>query len=135
MAQAIIASDATYTSGTVEFTGSNMVTVKSSAGQRVVIDATQSVQSVGLFALGNTTGESSSTTRDARSLSVRGDGIVSVGYSNGSLRISASQSVQAETQTAISGIANSQTTYTSGTVGLRVFQTQAVFRDIAVVEP
>ena len=112
----IIASDATYTSGTVEFTGSNMVTVKSSAGQRVVIDATQSVQSVGLFALGNTTGESSSTTRDARSLSIRGDGIVSVGYSNGSLRISASQSVQPETQTFLGGLVASDKTYTSGTI-------------------
>lgn len=55
----IAASDTTYTSGSVQFTGSNMVTVKSSANQRVVIDATQTVQTQNLHNVtlsGNTAG-------------------------------------------------------------------------------
>ena len=52
----IVASDATYTSGSVQFTGSNMVTVRSSANQRVVIDASQSVQTQGVPSLGVSTG-------------------------------------------------------------------------------
>jgi fibronectin-binding autotransporter adhesin len=102
--------------------GGNNVTLSQSlngASGTITISAfNQSVQSLGMYALGNTTGQSSSTTMDARTLSIRGDGIVSVGYSNGSLRISASQSVQPETQTFLGGIAASDKTYTSGTVVL-----------------
>src|SRR3972149_5884455 len=47
----IVASNTTYTSGQVHFTGSNMVTVRSGTGQRVIIDATQTVQSQNLHAL------------------------------------------------------------------------------------
>lgn len=48
----ISVTDTMYTSGTVVFTGSNMVTVKSSgAGQTVIIDATQSVQSQNFVAV------------------------------------------------------------------------------------
>lgn len=42
---AIVASDATYTSGSVVFTGSNDVTVRSAAGQKVVIDVSLSTHS------------------------------------------------------------------------------------------
>jgi hypothetical protein len=75
----------------------------------------QSVQSVGLYAVGQTTGESSSTTRDARSISVDGAGLVSVGYSGGTLRISATAPAQTvESQSAgMSNIGN-----TAGTSGL-----------------
>jgi hypothetical protein len=54
----------------------------------------QTNQTLGIYFLNNTTGESSSSTHDARTLSVRGDGIVSAGWSNSSLRISATQSNQ-----------------------------------------
>lgn len=110
-------SETTYTSGSVTFSQLGAITIRSTTGQHFQFSVDpQSVQTAGLYALGNTTGESSSTTRDARSISIRGDGIVSVGYSNGSLRISASQSVQPETQTFIGGISASDTLYTSGTV-------------------
>jgi hypothetical protein len=57
--------------------------------------AAQSNQSEGLYAVGNTTGQSSSSTYDARTMSVAGAGIVSVGLSAGSgLVVSASQSNQ-----------------------------------------
>jgi hypothetical protein len=122
---AIAASDTTYTSGTVPIVGAGIVTVASGApGQSVIVSATvpaQSVQTLGGYAVGNTTGESSSSTFDARTISLRGDGAVSLGYSNGSIRISVPvQSVQPETQTFLGGIGNSQTTYTSGTVNLSV---------------
>jgi hypothetical protein len=57
--QGIAASNTTYNTGTVQFTGSNMVTVKSAAGQQVVIDATQTVQTqnaVDATLAGNTAG-------------------------------------------------------------------------------
>lgn len=69
-----------YSNGSVQISGPQTVA--------------QSVQTIGAYAVGNTTGESSSTTWDARTVSVRGDGIISVGYSNSSLRISATQSAQ-----------------------------------------
>lgn len=61
----------------------------------VVSAASQSNQSGGAYFVGNTTGQSSSSTYDARSLSIDGAGIVSAGWSNGSVRISATQSNQA----------------------------------------
>ena len=48
----------------------------------------QTVQTLGLYAVSNTTGASSSSTVDARSLSFQGAGVASVGYSNGSVVIS-----------------------------------------------
>ena len=90
------------TSGDTGITGSRLVL---SGGQSVTLSqstnasgatvmisgasTSQSVQSLGMYAVQNTTGQSSSTTMDARTLSVAGDGAVSVGYSAGSLRISA----------------------------------------------
>jgi hypothetical protein len=64
----ISASDTNYTSGTVRFTGSNMITVKSSgAGQTVIIDATQTVQTQGVLSagvsnVGNTSGNTTVNT-------------------------------------------------------------------------
>lgn len=49
---------------------------------------TQSNQTLGLYAVGNTTGQSSSSTFDARTVSFVGQGIASVGFSNGSVNIS-----------------------------------------------
>lgn len=56
---------------------------------------TQTNQTVGGYFVGNTTGQSSSSTVDARSISIDGAGIVSAGWSNGSIRVSATQSNQA----------------------------------------
>ena len=95
----ISASDTLYTSGTVRFTGvGGGITVSSNTGQRVDLSvAAQTNQSLGMYAVQNTTGQSSSTTMDARTLSIAGDGAVSVGYSGGSLRISApTQTVQTQ---------------------------------------
>lgn len=55
---------------------------------------TQSNQTLGVYFVGNTTGQSSSSTYDARTLSIDGGGIVSAGWSAGSIRISATQSNQ-----------------------------------------
>jgi hypothetical protein len=52
---------------------------------------TQSNQTGGIYALGNTTGQSSSSTYDLRTLSIEGAGFISVGWSNGSFRISGTQ--------------------------------------------
>lgn len=49
---------------------------------------TQSVQTLGIYALNNTIGASSSSTYDARSLSIDFQGIISGGWTNGSLRLS-----------------------------------------------
>lgn len=56
---------------------------------------TQSNQTGGVYHVGNTTGQSSSSTYDLRTLSIDGAGIVSAGWSAGSIRISATQSNQA----------------------------------------
>jgi hypothetical protein len=115
----IIASDTTYTSGNVRFTGvGGGITVSSNTGQRVDLSvAAQTNQAGSVYAISNTSGTSSGT-YDARTLSIAGAGMITVAASNSGWRINATQSVQPETQTAISGIANSQTTYTSGTVSL-----------------
>lgn len=95
----ISASNTDYTSGTVRFTGvGGGVTVSSNTGQRVDISvAAQTNQAGSLFALSNTFGTSSGT-YDARTLSIAGDGIVSVAASNSGFRISASQSVQTQSR-------------------------------------
>lgn len=84
------ASNTTYTSGTVVFTGSNNITV-SYNGQTIQISgpttAAQTNQTLGLYAVSNTT-LSTSGTVDARTLSFQGAGIASVGVSNGSVVIS-----------------------------------------------
>ena len=111
----IVGSDATYTSGSVQFTGSNIVTVKSSANQRIVIDASQTNQTLGLYAVGNTTGESSSSTFDARTISYKGLGIASVGYSGGTILISVPSGGGAGDGVNILA-AGTQTANTTGTV-------------------
>jgi len=54
-----------------------------------MLSATQSNQSMGIFASSQSTGQSSSSTLDARSLTFVGAGIISVGLSQGSVLISA----------------------------------------------
>lgn len=84
---------------TIHLAGGNNITL-SGNGSTVTISGAnipaQTNQTVGKYALQNTTGQSSSSTWDARSLSFAGLGIVSVGNSAGSgLVISATQSNQA----------------------------------------
>lgn len=74
--------------GTIRFTNANGVSF-SINGQTISGSVlAQSNQSLGLYAVSNTTGESSSSTFDARTLSFHGAGIASVGYSNGSIVVS-----------------------------------------------
>jgi hypothetical protein len=95
-------SNTTYTSGTVIFSNANGISFGSSAGQAITASytvPTQTNQTEGIYASSQTVGQSSSSTYDARSLSLVGQGIVSVGWSNSSLIISAttpSQSVQTQ---------------------------------------
>lgn len=74
---------------TLNFSNNNNVSFSNSNGQ-VVASASfaQTNQTVGLYHAGNTTGQSSSSTVDARSISFSGAGIASVGMSGGSVVIS-----------------------------------------------
>jgi hypothetical protein len=81
-------------SGQVVFAGGNNITlsVSSAAGgaQSITISGpTQTAQTIGLYALGNTTSSLSSGTFDARSMSFNATGPISVGYSAGSIVLSA----------------------------------------------
>jgi lipopolysaccharide export system protein LptA len=113
-----MASDATYSSGSVQFTGSNMVTVKSSAGQRVVIDASQSVQTQNLH---NVTLAGNSTSAGAGYIQISSGTMTLAGGNN----ITLSQDGNAVTISAGAGgggvaisanAANGSTNFTSGTV-------------------
>ena len=78
--------------GAISFSNSNNVTFGFNAST-VTASASfpaQTAQTVGVYAVSNTTGASSSSTVDARSISFQGAGIVSVGMTNGSVVISAS---------------------------------------------
>lgn len=91
-------SSGTQNVANVSFAGAGAVSVGVSNGS-VVVSAPNTVaqtnQTVGGYFVGNTTGQSSSSTWDARTVSFDGAGIVSVGASAGSIRISATQSNQA----------------------------------------
>jgi hypothetical protein len=76
----------------------------------------QTNQTLGLYAVGNTTGQSSSSTFDARTISFVGQGNVSVGYSNGSVNISGTQTVQTQGFSNTLGMSNLGNT--SGTSGV-----------------
>lgn len=91
--------DTGVVSGRMVLAGGNNVTLSGSTnGASITITisaANQTNQTGGIYHHGNTTGQSSSSTYDARSLSISGGGIVSVGWSLGSFIISATQSNQA----------------------------------------
>lgn len=120
----LAASDKTYTSGTVVLTGAGGgVTVQSNAGQTITLSVAapvaQTNQTEGWYALGNTTGQSTSTTLDARTISIRGDGIVSVGYSAGSLRISATEVAQTNQSLGMYAVQNTTGQSSSTTMDAR----------------
>lgn len=70
----------------------------------------QTNQTMGYYFTGNTT-QSSSGTQDARSVTFNGLGMITAGFSNGSIQVSATQSVQ---QLSYAGVGNT-TQNTSGT--------------------
>lgn len=134
-------SQTTYTSGTVNLSGAGAITIASSTGQNfqisvpatsslsatgiisistngstVSIGASQSNQNISLYALGNTT-QNSSTVLNASALSFNGLNGATVGFSNGSIQISAATGGTGGGGGGIA-LANSQTTYTSGTAHL-----------------
>ena len=83
------------TAARLAFTGSNGITMglSTGGGGSATVTAsytvpTQTNQTVGLYASSNTTGQSSSSTVDARSISVVGAGVASVGLSGGSFVVS-----------------------------------------------
>jgi hypothetical protein len=85
--------------GTVRFSNANGISFgingQTLTGSHNAITS-QTNQSAGIYAVGNTTGQSSSSTYDARTLSIDGAGMISAGWSNSTLRISATQSVQTQ---------------------------------------
>ena len=72
----------------ITFSNGNGVSFGLNASTITASVANQTNQTVGLYAVSNTTGQSSSSTFDARSISFQGAGIASVGYSNGSVIVS-----------------------------------------------
>ncbi len=86
---AVIAGTQTQTSGTLSFANSNGLTFGLSGSSQITASYAQTNQSLGIYGSSQTTGQSSSSTIDARSLSIVGAGVISVGMSAGSLLISA----------------------------------------------
>lgn len=115
-------SSTTLDARTLSFNGIGGITVGYSNGS-IQLSGPQTVaqtaQTVGLYGLGNTT-QNSSTTLDARTLSFNGLGIVTVGYSNGSIQVSATQSAQSIGFYAVSNTTqNSSTTLDARTLSFQ----------------
>jgi hypothetical protein len=106
-------------SGNISFANGNGVTFggsNSTVTASVNIPA-QTNQTIGVFGSSQTTGQSSSSTYDARSLTVRGAGIVSVGNSGGEIIISATAAGGPGGNDGVNIVAaGSQTANTTGTV-------------------
>lgn len=101
----------------LSFGGAGAVSVGVTGGS-VVVSAPNTIaqtnQTGGIYVTAQSTGQSSSSTYDLRTLSFIPDGIISAGWSGGSFRISATQSAQ--TQSNVQGIIVSNTTYRTGDV-------------------
>lgn len=118
--QAFSASGGSSTFQTLNFANSNGFTFSNSNGSvigsyTVPSVPTQTNQTLGLYAVSNTTGASSSSTVDARSLSFQGAGVASVGMTNGSVVISVPSGGGAGDGVNILA-AGTQTANTTGTV-------------------
>lgn len=90
--QSLSAGTTRITTGEIVLSNSNGISFGAN-GQTVTASytvPTQSVQTVGVYASSQTYGESSSSTLDARSLTIVGQGSLSVGLSGGSIILSAS---------------------------------------------
>lgn len=110
------ASNTTYTSGGITFTGSNAVTVRSTTGQGIVIDApTQTVQTQNVHNLtisGNTAGAGAAVS--SGTLTLAGGNNITLSQAGNAITISGAAA--GGVQTGISSIAVSDSTYTSGSV-------------------
>jgi hypothetical protein len=111
----LVSTSGSYDARSISLAGSGncSVAIQSAAGGWIVSVPAQTNQSVGLYGLGNTT-QNSSTTLDARSLSFNGLGEISVGFSNGSIQLSAPVTV-AQTAQTLGLYAVSNTTQNSST--------------------
>lgn len=91
-------SSSTYDARSLTIVGQGIVSLGWSNSSLLIsaTDAAQTNQTDGIYASSNTTGQSSSSTHDARSLTVVGQGNVSVGWSNSSFLVSGTQSVQTQ---------------------------------------
>lgn len=112
-------SSGTFDARSLSINGAGNITVGISNGQLYISQTGaggQSNQTLGIYAVSNTT-LSSSGTLDARSLSFEGAGAVSIGVSNGSVQISAPNTIAqtVQTQNVVVPTAGTQTA-TSGTV-------------------
>jgi hypothetical protein len=88
---AIAAGSQTATSGTVIFADSNGLAFGMSGSSQITGSytvPTQTNQTLGFYASSNTTAQSSSSTFDARTVTFRGAGVASVGFSAGEVVIS-----------------------------------------------
>jgi hypothetical protein len=110
--QAVSGSNGSFAFETVTFGNSNGASFYTTNGSMVVSYTvpTQSNQTIGGYALTNTTGESSSSTLDARSLSIVGGGQVSVGFSAGRLLISTPTPVIPDSTMGIYALSTANTT-------------------------
>jgi hypothetical protein len=111
-------SSSTYDARSLSIFGSGGISVGWSNGSFGIsgqTTAAQTNQSLGIYNSSQTTGASSSSTYDARSLSIAYSGNISGGWTNGSMLLTvAPQSVQ--TQSNVQGIIVSNTTYRTGDV-------------------
>lgn len=122
-------SSTTLDARTLSFNGLGGMTVGYSNGS-IQLSGAQTVaqtnQTMGLYASSNTTAQSSSTTIDARSLTVRGVGAISVGYSAGELVLSAAAGGQTNQTLGFYATSNttgasSSSTYDARSVTMRAY--------------
>lgn len=93
--QNITAANGGFAFQTLSFSNVNGVSFGTSAGSAITASvAAQTNQTGGIYVTAQSTGQSSSSTYDLRTLSFVPDGIISAGWSNGSFRVSATQSNQ-----------------------------------------
>lgn len=120
---AISAGTQNATSGGLSFADSNGIAFGMSGSSRITASytvPTQTNQTVGLYAIGNTT-QNSSTTLDARTISFNGLGAATMGFSNGSVQVS----VPAQTNQSVGFYAVSNTVQSSsGTMDARTISIQ-----------
>lgn len=121
---AISNSNTTYTSGTIGLSELGAITIRSTTGNQFQFSVnaqttqTQGILSAGVSTGGNTSGNTTVNT-GSRLVFVGSNNItLSQGTAAGATTLTISGPATSAQQTGISGIANSQTTYTSGTVSL-----------------
>lgn len=97
--QALSGQNGSFTFQTASFSNANGISFGTSAGPAITAShngiTSQTNQTGAIYVTAQSTGQSSSSTYDLRTLSIVPDGIISAGWSAGSFRISATQSNQA----------------------------------------